>query len=141
MDTKNHPQLKDESTYPDDQILKDVLGRSFSAYSKLLQYFAEHGLEYQWRYYKDGNAWLCKVQKKKKTIIWMSAWKSFFKAAIYVPVRLEDEVYQLPLSNERVEIIKGTKNVGKSKPCIFDIRNQKALKELYLLIQFKMAAK
>ena len=23
----------------------------------------------QWRYYKDGKAWLCKVQKKKKTIV------------------------------------------------------------------------
>ena len=34
-----------------------------------------------------------------------------------------------------------TKNVGKSKPCIFEIRNKKIIKELNIVMQFKLAAK
>lgn len=89
----------------------------------------------------DGKAWLCKVQKKKKTIVWMSAWKGFIKAAVYIPERLLDQVYELPVSHETKERIRATKNVGKSKPCIFDIRNQKVLTDLEKVMLFKIQAK
>src|SRR5574344_1490165 len=84
METINTLELTDESVYPDEKILKGVLENSFSAYSELLQLFASKNMEGELRYYKDGKAWLCKVQFKKKTIVWMSAWKGFMQATVYV---------------------------------------------------------
>ena len=81
------------------------------------------------------------MQKKKRTIVWMSAWKGFVKAGIYIPERLLDDVYELPISEETKERIRMTKNVGKSKPCIFDIRDQKILKDLDIVMQFKIHTK
>lgn len=66
METINTLELTDESVYPDEKILKGVLENSFSAYCELLQLFASKNMEGEWRYYKDGKAWLCKVQFKKK---------------------------------------------------------------------------
>ena len=89
----------------------------------------------------DGKAWLCKVQKKKRTIVWMSAWKGFMKAAIYIPERIIEDVYSLPIREETKERIQATKNVGKSKPCLFEIRNQKILQDLDTVMQFKIEKK
>jgi len=138
MDTKDKKELTDKSVYPDESILRGVLGRSYQAYCALLELFDRNEMQYEWRYYDDGKAWLCKVQKKKKTIVWMSVWKGFMKAGIYIPVRLLDNVFELPISEETKERIRNTKNVGKSKPCIFDIRNQKILKDMDIVMQFKI---
>lgn len=141
MDSKEQLQLTDENTYPDDSIIKKALGRSYNAYLELLKLYDDNDLTYEWRFYKDGKAWLCKVQKKKKTIVWMSAWKGCIKAAIYFPERFLKEIYKLGISDETKERIKKTKNVGKSKPCLFEIRNKKALKDLEKVMKFKMVAK
>lgn len=127
MDTKKTIELRDETIYPDNEVLRSVLGTSFKVYLNLLDLFKNNDLVYEWRYYKDGKAWLCKIQKKKKTIVWMSAGKGYLQPAIYFPVRLLDHVLDLDISDELKENIINTKNVGKSKPCIFEIREQNDL--------------
>lgn len=141
MKTLDQKELTDQSVYPDEKILKGALGRSYPAYCALLELFDRKGMQYQWRYYMDGKAWLCKVQKKKRTIVWMSAWKGFMKAAIYIPEKHLESIFELPLSEETKERIRTTKNVGKSKPCIFEIRNQGILKDMDQVIEFKIQVK
>jgi hypothetical protein len=141
METINKKELTDESIYPDEQVLKKVLGRSYNAYCELLKLYDESEMDYTWRYYRDGKAWLCKVQKKKRTIVWMSAWKGFMKATIYIPEKYFDELYKLDISKDTIERIRKTKNVGRSKPCIFEIRNMKVLRDLNKVIQFKIINK
>ena len=141
METTDKKVLSDQSTYPDEAVLKDVLGSSYQAYCAMLELFDRNDMTYEWRYYMDGKSWLLKVQKKKKTIIWMSAWKGFMKAAIYIPERLTESLYALPISEDTRERIRKTDNVGKSKPCIFDIRNQEVLKDMEIVMQFKILSK
>ena len=141
METINNKQLTDENTYPDESVLKKVLGKSYNAYLDLIKLFADNDLIYEWRYYRDGKAWLCKVQKKKRTIVWMSAWKGYMKAAVYFPERYLEDIYKLDISSEAKNRIKKTKNVGKSRPCIFEIRNKKVLKDLDKVMKFKILTK
>lgn len=141
MDTTNTLELRDETIYPDREVLRSILGNSYSAYTALLDLFDINEMSYEWRYYKDGKAWLCKVQKKKKTIVWMSAWKGYMQAAIYFPVRLLDTVLDLDIHEEQKENIRNTKNVGKSRPCIFEIRNKDILADFEKVMQLKIKAK
>ena len=141
METINKLELKDENIYPDDELLKEILGSSFSAYKALLELFYQNDLNPEWRYYHDGKAWLCKVQKKKKTIVWMSAWKGFMQATIYVPLRLLDQVLALDLDKAVKDRINSTKNVGKSKPCIFDIRSKEVLTDFEKVMSYKITSK
>jgi len=141
METINNVELRDESVYPDEKVLKSVLGNSYLVYCDLLQLYNDNDLNSEWRYYKDGKAWLCKVQRKKRTIVWMSAWKGYMTAAIYLPVRLIDQIYALNITEETKKIIEHTKNVGKSKPCIFEIRDKDILKDFNEVMQFKISAK
>lgn len=141
METINSKQLTDEDIYPDESVLKKVLGKSYNAYLDLLKLFENNDLIYEWRYYKDGKAWLCKVQKRKRTIVWMSAWRGYLKATVYFPERYIKDIYKLNISSEAKNKIKKTKNVGKSKPCVFEIRNKKVLKDLDKVMKFKILAK
>ncbi len=138
MEQINTLELRDASIYPDAIVLQDILGDSYEAYCELLTMYNENGLEYEWRYYKDGKAWLCKVQKKKKTIVWMSAWKGYMKATIYIQDKYIKELNRLELSEDTKRMILSVKNVGKSKPCMFDIRDTYVLKDFEKVVRYKM---
>lgn len=138
MESINTKELGDESVYPDEKVLKGVLGDSYNSYLKLLDLFQEREMEHTWRYYRDGKAWLCKVQRKKRTIVWMSAWKGFMKATVYIPERYIEKVYELDISRGAKEKIRSTKNVGKSKPCIFDVYDDSMLPDIDEVIGFKI---
>lgn len=134
-------QLTDEAIFPDRSVLEAVLGESYKAYESLLRIFYTHDMNHEWRYYKDGKSWLCKVQKKAKTVVWMSAWKGYLKAAIYIPERYLDDIIRLPISNETRDSISSVKSIGKSKPCVFEIRDDSALPDFETVMDFKMKAK
>jgi hypothetical protein len=141
METINTIELRDESVYPDEQVLKSILGETYHAYCELLKIYDDNDLEHEWRYYKDGKAWLCKVQKKKRTIVWMSAWKGYMQATIYCPQKYIDKIYDLDIDEDIKKSIQETKNVGKSKPCIFEIRTMDILKDFERVMKFKIDTK
>ncbi len=141
MESINTKALSDETIYPDDDLLKQVLGRSYNAFCELLKLYDRNEMTYEWRYYREGKAWLLKVQKKKRTIVWMSAWKGYIKGVMYFAEKYIQDIYTLPISEENKQRIKQTKNVGKSKPCIFEIRNKKVLKDFETVMHFKIKAK
>jgi len=141
METINTIELTNESIYPDDSILKNVLGNSYPIYTELVNMFSNNGMTCEWRYYKDGKAWLCKVQKKNKIIVWMSAWKNYMQACIYFPERQIEGVLNLEISKETKNKIINTKNVGKSKPCILEIRKKESLDDISKIMNYKMIVK
>jgi hypothetical protein len=141
METINRIELSDPERYPDAGGLRDVLGASFGAYRELLALFERNGMTHEWRYYNDGKAWLCKVQKKKRTIVWMSAWKGYMQASIYVPEKYLDDVCGLDVGEATLAKFKSTKNTGKSRPYIFEIRDADILADFDTVMQFKIIAK
>lgn len=141
IETINNIELKDENVYPDEGVLRSVLGKAYDAYANLLDLFNQNEMVYEWRYYHDGKAWLCKVQKKKKTIVWMSAWKGYMQATIYFPEKHLEKLDQVELSKEMKNKIMSTKNVGKSKPCIFEIRDDTIFNDFSKVVNFKIACK
>ena len=141
MENKENLRLTDPDIYPDEMVLKAALGSSYDAFLELMKLYENNEMVYEWRYYSDGKAWLCKVQFKKRTIVWMSVWKGYAQATMYFPLRYLDDILGLKISAETRESIMNTKNVGKSKPCTFEIRNKKILNDFEEVMKFKMVAK
>ncbi len=139
MEPINAVALADPDVFPDERALGEVLGRSLSAYTKLIALYERYGLTHEWRYYRDGKAWLCKVRKKTKTIAWMSAWPGYMKATVYIHERHVAGIYELPIPDAEKLRIRDTKNVGRSKPCSFEIRNQRILPVVEQLVRYKMS--
>ena len=141
MTAKDVLQLRDESVFPDKEALEKILGESYKAYENLTNLFESLGLRQEWRYYKDGKAWLCKVQKKKKTIVWLSVWEGYVQAAIYFPVRLQNDVLELEIQQKLKDSFLETKNVGKTKPFIVKIKDDSILDDLEKVVLFKIKSK
>ncbi len=141
METINAIELTDPAVFPDETVLRSVLGESYRAYEALLALFAEKACVPEWRYYRDGKAWLCKVQRKKKTVVWMSAWKGWMQATVYLGESLTDSLPGLGLSSPVLSRIASVKRVGKSVPCIFEIRNTDEFADLSILMDFKTGLK
>ena len=141
MDTVNAKELGDPEIYPDSEILKGVLGSSWSSYENLIRLYDSKGMTHEWRYYRDGKAWLCKVQHRKRTIVWMSAWRGYMQATVYFPLSRLELVMGLDIGEAAKEKIHSTKDVGKSKPCIFEIRSDGDLADLEKVMDLKIAAK
>ena len=141
MEQINAIELNDETLYPDSDVLKRMLGDSYGTYISLLKLFDANGMTYEWRYYKDGKAWLCKVQKKSKTIVWMSAWKGYMKATLYFPEKHEERIRKLDIEEGRRETMTKTKRIGKSIPCMFEIRGDDVLKDFEKVMRLKIELK
>lgn len=131
-------QLTDETVFPNEGVLQDVLGPGYPVYLDLLRAFGRLGLSLEWRYYRDGKAWLGKVQHKKRTIVWMSAWKGFVKATVYVAEKDVAGLGALDLPEATKQALSVAKRVGKSLPCTFELIGPEPLKELQVVMDYKM---
>jgi len=141
METMNTIELRDENIYPDEIVLRSVLGKAYNAYELLSELFQLNGLTCEWRYYHDGKAWLCKIQKKSKTIIWMSAWKGFLMATIYLPLKHLEKLFLLDIDEEIKNKARLAKDIMKSRPCTFEIRETQILRDFEKVMKLKIECK
>jgi hypothetical protein len=132
--------LREPETFPSKEVLKRTLGKVYNVLEELelILTHDNYSLTFDWRYYKDSKAWLCKVSHKKKTVFWLSVWDGFFRTSFYFLERHLNGIAALQ-TNENSFTIK--KEWGKMLPLIFNINNKKQFPDLFKVIEFKKKAK
>ena len=58
--TKERQLLRDPDTEPTSEVISDGLGAANSTYTEFIEGLKNCGIQVEWRYYTDGNAWLGK---------------------------------------------------------------------------------
>jgi hypothetical protein len=135
--------LNDRQVFPDDEVLKTVLGKSFGAYTGLMKTVmaAEFGLLPEWNYYNDGKAWLCKAVFKKKTVFWVSVWEGYFKTAFYFTEKNCDGIDRLEIDPEIKQSFRSANHIGKLIPLVLSVRSSDQLPDLLRIIEYKKSLK
>lgn len=135
--------LKEKDVCPSPDVLEKALGDVYIVYSSFMQTIqtSSYHLLAEWRYYNDGKAWLCKVTNKKKTICWISIWDKFFKMSFYFTEKHRKDIELLPISNEIKENFRNTKVIGKLLPLILEVKEEKQLKDILTIVDFKLKLK
>lgn len=135
----NEVHLRDSQVFPDEQVLKAHLGNGFKAYQLLMDTLAEppYDLLAEWRYYNDGKAWLCKVQKKKETIFWLSVGDAFFAVAFYFSGKNRLGVEELDIAEALKQQFREAKAIGKLHPLVLEISESEQLDDLLKIISYK----
>jgi hypothetical protein len=120
--------------------LKHELGRWFSIYETLTDALSKkpYGIAPEWRFYKDGGAWLCKMTRKKKTVFWISAWKQFLKCGFYFTQKTGVGIADLSIDQSLKSLYTNTTPVGRLHPLEIDITNKKQLDDLYTVAGYKI---
>lgn len=131
--------LSDSNIEPTNDVLLNALGKNvFDVYFELIKVISsEFNLQYEWRYYKDGNAWLCKVVYKKKTIFWLSAWEKHLKIGFYFTEKTALGISELNINQETKETFKNAKHIGKLIPLTLCLDTMEQLNELTEIVKYK----
>ena len=137
------PLLRDPKVFPAAEVLEEVLQRAYPVFEELIEIITtpEFSLEPEWKYYKDGKSWLCKVRHKKKTIFWLSVWNQYFKAGFYFTSATSAGVTGLDIKKSLKENLNQSKPIGKLIPLIVDLRKREQLKDLLKIIEYKKSLK
>lgn len=132
--------LIDPDREPTSAVLEEELGPRFRIYRKLVTTLEseEYGVLPEWRYYKDGGAWLCKMTRKKKTVFWLSAWKSHLTCGFYFTAKTSQEIAALKIEKSIVDAFESAKPIGKLLPLTIDLKLNKQLNDSYQVVRYKI---
>ena len=131
--------FKDPEIKVSPETLKSELGKRYPVFSEFLKQIEskEFGYQPEWRYYKDGKAWLCKVTHKKKTVAWVSLWRHCFKVAWYFTEKTGTGIEDLDISETLKTFYKEQKPIGKLKPIVSEVTKKSQLPDVYTLMRYK----
>ena len=132
--------LRDPDILPTDKQLKNALGKKlYDVYHELLSTATSDNwaLKFEWSYYKDGKAWLCKVIHKKKTVFWLSVWEKSIKTGFYFTEKTRSGVLELDIGSAIKNEFARAELVGKLVPLSLDIKGKGQLKDLLKIAEYK----
>ena len=136
------PLLRDPEVKPDEKLLRSVLGdKEYSLYERVLNEIGPFGADFQWNYYKDGHAWLCKVVLKKKTLFWLSVWDGYFKVSFYFTEKHVESIMALDIDTEIKECFATAKSFGKLIPLTISVDSNEKVDDLKVVAQYKSTIK
>jgi len=132
------PLLNEESIFPSEDILKNILAESYAVFKELSATLIGDGVVLVWKYYKDSKAWLCNVSYKKRTVFWLSAWRGYFRTSFFFLERHLEGIAALEIDENSFTL---EKEWGKMIPLIFNISKSAQLPDLLKMVEFKKKAK
>ena len=135
--------LRDQQIFPTKEVLENELGDSFLAFEELTKILTDvkYGLTIEWRYYKDGKAWLCKVCHKKNTIFWLSVWDKYFKTTFYFTEKYRTGIAELNIDEGLKESFSRSKPIGKLIPHTLSINEKEQINDLLKIVEYKKSLK
>ena len=134
---KDHLILTDPMVEPNDSILEKVLGMKFKTFENFISKINKNNLKLEWNYYNDQKCWLCKVLDKRKNMCWLSIWNIGFKLTFYFTEKTIDGVYELDINENIKNDAKKMKPVGKLRPLLILIGNNKVLNDSLKVLEYK----
>lgn len=130
--------LRNPEQEPDESLFKSILEtETFELLEMISQQFSIANIDFEWRYYNDGKAWLGKATFKKKTLVWISVWDKFVKASFYFTEKTRPAVLALDIDQEIKNSFTAQGPVGKLIPLIVDIKNKEILQHFITLLNHK----
>ncbi len=135
--------LSDKNQYPTEEIIYSHIGKSKSLWLSLFENIHKDHPDFteEWRYYNDGKSWLMKVQRKKKTVFWLSIVKDSFRTTFYFPDKAKNILLKSTISDALKEQYKEGKNYGKIRGITINYKNKKDVEDAKALMNIKLSLK
>ncbi|MCB0731681.1 MAG: DUF3788 family protein [Ignavibacteriae bacterium] len=135
--------LHDKDQYPTDVIIFSHIGKAKNKWEKLFNLIDAEYPDFikEWRYYNDGKSWLMKVQKKSKTIFWLSIIKNSFSITFYFPEKAEEKIFNSSIADELKEQFRNGKWYNKIRGLTITFNKLKDVEYAKTLIDIKLSIK
>jgi hypothetical protein len=126
---------------PTPDVLECELGDLFPLYQRLTARLEspEFDVRPEWRYYRDGGAWLCKMTRRTKTVFWLSARRSCLQVAFYFTARSGDGIPGLPIDASLKSAYANASPIGKLIPLVIEVRSEEQLDDVVAVAAYKVS--
>jgi hypothetical protein len=126
---------------PTPDVLQRELEDLFPLYERLTARLAapEFDVRPEWRYYRDGGAWLCKMTRRTKTVFWLSAWRSCLRVAFYFTERSGAGIPGLPIDASLIAAYANASPIGKLTPLLIEVRSEEQLDDVVAVAAYKVS--
>ncbi len=143
MEDKNlNLLLTNPDQEPTDKLLQDVLANQlYQTYLELQKTIREIELSYEWRFYRDGKSWLCKITNKKKTVAWLSLWEGFIKIGFYFTEKTRVGIIDLNIDDEIKSSFVKAAPIGKLIPLTIVLESKNKIEDFRKIAKYKMIQK
>jgi hypothetical protein len=137
------PVLTDKDVFPSEEVIFSHIGKAKDLWLSLFGYIqAEHpDILAEWRYYRDGNSWLLKATRKKKTVFWLSVIQDTFRTTFYFPVKAEDTILASAISESLKEQYRNGKNYNRIRGITVTYAESGDIEDAKKLIGLKISMK
>ena len=137
------PILSDKNQYPTEDIIFSHIGRADTLWISFFEYIHSNHTDFteEWRYYNDGKSWLMKVQRKAKTVFWLSIIKNAFRITFYFTERAEEAIFKSSISDELKAQFRDGRSYGKIKGVTIVFKKKKDIEFAKSLIAIKLSLK
>lgn len=131
--------LTDPDIEPTDEVLEKEVGELFPLLKGFLDTITseEYKFSPEWRFYKDGGAWLCKICHKKTTVVWLSLFPSSFKLAFYFTEKTGAGIRGLNIDDGLKRSYEINEPSGRLNPLVVEVSDEDQLSDAFTLIRFK----
>lgn len=140
METDTPKQLlRDPEQTPNEELFNSILSEQLlQTYKEIQKVFLQLNLSSEWIYYKDGKSWLCKVIRKKKTVVWISLWDNHFKSSFYFTEKNRNGIETLAIDSKLKESFSQAKPIGKLLPFTLTLKRAEYLDDFIKLVEYKL---
>lgn len=137
------PILSDKNQFPTEEIIFSHIGRTKTLWISFFDYVhSNHSdITEEWRYYNDGKSWLMKVQRKAKTVFWLSIIKNSFRITFYFTDKASQPIAESNISEELKAQFTDGKSYGKIKGITIVFKKKKDIEYAKSLIAVKLSLK
>lgn len=128
---------------PTEEIIFSYIGNTKSHWISIFEYIHKKYPEFveEWRYYKDGKSWLLKIQRKSKTICWVSVLKGKFKMTFYFTDRAESAIFESSISEQLKQQFRDGKYYNKIRGLTITFTSKEDVEFTKILLEIKSSIK
>lgn len=118
---------------PDNEMLKDALGRSFTHFEKL-QDLTKHLIQ-EWKFYGKKYGWQFKVSEKKKAVCYVVPYEKYFLAGMALREADRNLLLDSKLDPQVKEELAKAEKIMEGYPLSFNIRTKADFKKLITVLE------
>jgi len=148
MNDHENLQLREPEVTPTRELLKQILGDSYTAYETFQDALPGLEMEQEWQWYTPYKAWFAKGRhfwvtprgaRKEKNLYWLYVYDGYFSVAVWFKEKNRTEVLRADMSEKTKKLIHDAETMGKlpTFPVVFDITTVEPLADIYLLLDCK----
>jgi len=143
MSEKENILFSDKNIKPTDELIFSIIGDKKELWRTLMNHMNDNYKDSsgEWNYYNDGEKWLFKMLRKKKTVFWIGMLEDTFRVTFWFSDKAESMINESNLPDSIKDEYRSSKKYGAIRAVTVKIVERADIDNVVILISIKQKIK